>query len=164
MGIIALIGGPLGAIGGGALADWLQRRGVQTAKLRVLLFCALLLPVPGILGPLMPSINGAAGMLFCFFVLGSATAPTTLSAIQDMTPNRMRGQATALLYFLVNLIGIGLGPFVVALLTDYVFGDELALRYSLSIYSGIAYALAIALILMSFRPYRRSIAHAERGQ
>ena len=157
MGVVALIGGPLGAIAGGAIADWLQRRGIQTAKLRVLLCCALLLPIPGILGPLMPTVSGAVVFLFLFFVLGSATAPTTLSAIQEMTPNQMRGQATALLYFLVNLIGIGLGPFAVALLTDYVFNDELALRYSISIYSGIAYALAIILIMLSFAPYKRSI-------
>jgi len=46
-------------------------------------------------------------------------------------PNTMRAQASALYLFVVNLIGLGLGPTAVAMTTDYVFADDLAVRYSL---------------------------------
>ncbi len=38
------------------------------------------------------------------------------AALQELTPNRMRAQATAVLLFAVNLIGGGFGPTLVALL------------------------------------------------
>jgi MFS family permease len=158
MGTVNLIGGTLGAVFGGALADWLQRRGDPIAKVRVLLIGGLLLPIPHILGPLMPSVGGVMFFFFFFVFLGAMTAAPTLSAIQDMTPNQMRGQASALLYFFVNLIGVGAGPFAVALVTDYVFADDMAVGYSIVIVAAVADALAIGFILLSLRPYRKSVA------
>ena len=38
------------------------------------------------------------------------------AAIQQMMPNTMRAQATALYLFVINLVGIGLGPTIVAAL------------------------------------------------
>ena len=35
--------------------------------------------------------------------------------------------------FAINLLGLGLGPTSVALITDYVFGEDNMLRYSMSI-------------------------------
>jgi MFS family permease len=46
----------------------------------------------------------------------------------------MRATASAILLFVVNMIGAGLGPLLVGLLNDYVFGPahgEQAIRYSL---------------------------------
>ena len=46
------------------------------------------------------------------------------AAIQQLMPNIMRGQASAFYLFVVNLIGLGLGPTVVATLTEDVFHDK----------------------------------------
>jgi hypothetical protein len=54
------------------------------------------------------------------------------AAHQIFTPNQMRGQMTALYLFIFNIIGFGLGPTVVVLFTDYVFGAESQTGYSLS--------------------------------
>ena len=49
-----------------------------------------------------------------------------------MMPNNMRGQASAIYLFVVNFVGLGIGPSAVAILTDYVFrGDESVLRQNL---------------------------------
>ena len=160
MGTVNLVGGTLGAVFGGALADWLQRHGDPIAKVRVLLLGGLLLPIPHILGPLMPTASGVMIFFFFFVFLGAMTAAPTLSAIQDMTPNQMRGQASALLYFFVNLIGVGAGPFAVALVTDYVFADEMAVGYSMVAVAAVADVLAITMILLCLRPYRRRMAEA----
>ena len=46
----------------------------------------------------------------------------------------------------VNLLSGALGPTAVALLTDKVFRDPLALRYSLSICAVVGMSLAIVLL------------------
>ena len=60
----------------------------------------------------------------------------------------------ALYLFATNLIGLGIGPTVVALMTDYVFGDAAALRYSLSVFAVGVALLAILTLLWGIAPYR----------
>ncbi|MCP1612685.1 MFS family permease [Azospirillum lipoferum] len=63
------------------------------------------------------------------------------TVVQDMTPNRLRGQAIAFYFFAQNLLSLTLGPTAVALLTDHVFGDPTALPRSMA-------ATAIPAILL----------------
>ena len=57
---------------------------------------------------------------------------TGAAALQMITPNQMRAQTTALYYFVINILGL-LGPTAVGLVTDFGFGDDDALRWSLAI-------------------------------
>ena len=63
-------------------------------------------------------------------------------------PNSMRGQASAVYLFVITMVGLGIGPTAVALGTDFVFGDDNALRYSLLIVTGIALVGAMILLGM----------------
>ncbi|MNP72965.1 hypothetical protein D3C76_1696120 [compost metagenome] len=72
-------------------------------------------------------------------------------------PNSMRGQASAIYLFVITLIGLGLGPTAVALFTDYVFGDDAALRYSLLIVTSLAVSSSVLLLWMGLKPYRESL-------
>jgi hypothetical protein len=50
------------------------------------------------------------------------------STLQELVPNRMRGTATSLGVLIVNLVGLGIGPTSIALLTDFVVpGHQLRL-------------------------------------
>ena len=73
------------------------------------------------------------------------------SAAQEMTPNQMRAQASAFYLFMTNLIGLGLGPTVVALFTDYVFSDTMMIRYSLICMVLTFNPLAIILIRIRYK-------------
>jgi len=55
------------------------------------------------------------------------------SMIQGLVHLRMRSTASAILIFVVNMIGLGMGPFLVGLLNDTVFAEhgEEAIRYSM---------------------------------
>lgn len=77
--------------------------------------------------------------------------------MQEITPNQMRGQVTALYLLLANIFGIGLGPTVVAFFTDHVFGQERALGLSLSITVGLFGPIAIALFWQCRRAYRGTL-------
>lgn len=155
-GSIVTIFGASGIVFGGRLADHLARRGRTDASLRVAIIAALASIPFGALYPLMPSGNLAAAMLapavFCLsmpFGVGPA-------AIQEIMPNAMRGQASAVYLFIVNMVGLGLGPTAVAVVTDYVFHDDAAVRYSLLLVGAVAQLGAIACLYAGLAPYRES--------
>ena len=65
--------------------------------------------------------------------LGASFAAPTYALVQALAPLRMRAMASAVLLFILNLIGLGLGPTIVGVLNDVLhprFGDE-AIRVSL---------------------------------
>ncbi|HLD67660.1 MAG TPA: MFS transporter [Pseudomonas sp.] len=156
-GSIVAVFGCLGIVFGGRLADWMAKRGSSDANMRVGLYAAIG-AVPFVLSfPLMDSAFWAALLVapavFCLSMpFGVAPA-----AIQEIMPNSMRGQASAIYLFVITLIGLGIGPTAVALVTDYVFADDQALRYSLLIVTSIAVFSSIVLLSMSLKPYRDSV-------
>jgi MFS family permease len=65
-------------------------------------------------------------------------AGPTYAAVQSLAPLRMRATASALLLFLLNFIGMGLGPLIVGVLNDRLepqLGEQ-AIRYSLTLVAG----------------------------
>lgn len=78
------------------------------------------------------------------------------AAIQEIMPNALRSQASAIYLFLVNLIGLGLGPTAVALCTDYLFGNDLAIRYSLALALPAALVVGCVLLITGLPHYRAS--------
>jgi MFS family permease len=79
------------------------------------------------------------------------------AALVMITPNQMRAQASALYFFLYNLIGSGLGPLLVAGFTDYIFGAESALRYSLSLHLAILSPLSACIIWFGLKSYGETV-------
>ncbi|WP_324733379.1 spinster family MFS transporter [Pseudomonas paeninsulae] len=161
-GSIVAVFGCLGILFGGRLADWMARRGSSDANMRVGLYAAIG-AVPCVLSfPLMDSGVWAAVLMapsvFCLSMpFGVAPA-----AIQEIMPNSMRGQASAIYLFVITLIGLGIGPTAVALVTDYVFADDMALRYSLLIVSSMAVCSSVVLLSMSLKPYRDSVLRVQQ--
>ena len=155
-GLVVMVFGSAGIVAGGRICDHLSRRGFTDAPLRVGLGAALGCIPFGALYPLMPTgelavILMAPSVFFLGMPFGVAPA-----AIQDIMPAAMRGQASALYLFIVNLIGLGLGPTAVALVTDQVFHDQAAIRYSLLVVGGVALAGACTLLWLGLEPYRAS--------
>jgi len=111
---------------------------------------------------LMPTAELAMlAMVPAIFALGMpfGAAP---AAIQEIVPPRMRGQASAVYLLIANLVGLGIGPTAVALVTDYVFQDDKAVRWSLLIVGSGACAIAASLLWAGLRPYREAL-QAQRG-
>ncbi|MDQ3201409.1 MAG: MFS transporter [Pseudomonadota bacterium] len=160
-GIMAVFG-CLGIVFGGRLADWMARRGTSDANMRVGLYAALgALPFV-VAFPLMESAQWAAILVapaVFFLSMPFGVAP---AAIQEIMPNSMRGQASAIYLFVITLIGLGIGPTAVAVMTDYVFGDDMSLRYSLMIVTSIAVLSSVLLLSLSLKPYRDSVVHLQQ--
>ncbi|WP_321396936.1 MFS transporter [Emcibacter sp.] len=148
---------PVGAMLGSMMAERWTREGRADANMRVVIF-ALIVSLPFMIAaPLMPvgwmaaGLN-AIGMFFTAFLFGPQNA-----AIQLATPNRMRGQISALVLFGFNVIGYGFGPTVLALITNYVFRDEMQIGYAMATSYAIISPIALVILWLAVKPYAETI-------
>lgn len=162
-GLLMLVCGTLGTLGGGWLSGVLIRRGRSDANLRIMLYATVMKAVPLVVGPLMPTAALALAFMAVGTLVGMASQGVVLTAIQDVTPNRLRGQVTALTLLTVNLIGLGLGSSLIAAITDFGFGDEGALRYAISITGAIMLPIMLLLLATGMGRYRRALEAMEKA-
>ena len=160
-GTVTLIGAPLGMIAGGTLASWYSRRGIHDANIRVVLIASVAIIPFAVLYPLMTTPWLALLLYGGNMFIASMTAGPAAAALQTISPNQMRAQILALSYLILNLVGYGLGPTAVALLTDYVFVREDALHLSMSLLAVILAPLAALITWTGLKPYGESVARAE---
>lgn len=155
-GLVLLCCGPLGIFLGGWLADRIDRNAARGGSfVSAAVFSALSI-LPACFSPLAETPEMALVLIVGLVLATSAPWGVAVSAIQQISPNEMRGQISALYLFVVNLIGIGLGPTAVALITDQVFGSDTALRYSMAIVGGGAAVLGTAMLLLGLGAFRES--------
>jgi len=156
-GLIYGIFGTIGAFGSAVLSEKLAANGYIDANMRVVMLVGFFLIVPASIGPLMPE----KWMALCFaavtVILLNAHMGITAAAVQQVTPNQMRGTVTAMLLFMTNIVGLGLGAVIIAAITDFVFADDAALRYSLAIVAIVVCPLAGFLYLSSLKPFQAGV-------
>lgn len=162
-GLVILIFGTAGVVSGGWLADLLRRRGYRDANLRLVVITSLALLPLGVASTLMPESWMALALSAPAAYLWAVPMGVAPAALQPITPNQMRAQISALYLLTITLVGLGVGPLLVALLTDRVFGDPQGIKYSLAIVSAGAAPLAALLLRLGMPAYRRSLEAAERG-
>jgi MFS family permease len=156
-GWIVAIFSTLGIVVGGRFSDWLADRGHRDATMRTGLLVAVAWFPFGMLYPVVSDANVAVALMIPAAFLASAPFGIAAAAVQQMMPNPMRGQASAIYLFVVNLIGLGLGPTAVALITDYVFRNDQAVNYSLLIVATAAHIVSAILLWAGLRPFLASL-------
>jgi MFS family permease len=156
-GLIVGIASTLGVYAGGRLADWMAERGRLDSTMRVGLIVSIAWFPFGMIYPLLSDANLAVAFIVPAAFLASAPFGVAPAAIQQMMPNPMRGQASAIYLFVVNLIGLGIGPSAVAASTQYLFKDDMAVRYSLLLVATIAHVVSAILLWIGIKPFLRSL-------
>ena len=132
LGLIAGISGAIGTFLGGFLADKL---GVRDAR------WYLWIPMLGGLGSLLPAYYTLLGdnktLIIAAMVpsqiLSTLYLGPCIATCHNLVSPGMRAMASAILFFVLNMIGLGLGPLTVGLLSDTFaapFGEE-NLRYAM---------------------------------
>jgi len=157
LGIIILLTGCTGMYLGGSLSDRWLKQGMREAPLKVgllsaigaALFFSVAFLVPGAsaiwtMGWLVP------GLFFLAFPIGSAYA-----SLQLIFPNQVRGQVTALLLVIFNLIGLTLGPLLPGMMNDYLFHDGRMVGRSIALTVILGSVLMAILFRAIYAPYRR---------
>jgi MFS family permease len=139
-----------------AVVDRLFARGRADAHLFLYVFIALALVVVGPLAFLADSLPAFVALMAAVMFLAAAPGTAT-AALQIATPPRLRGRVSAMYLFVYQMIGLGLGPSVVAAFTDYVFKDDALVGYSMAVTIAIFGLGAALLFALGRRPMRRAI-------
>jgi len=132
MALIVGVGGCIGVYSGGWLVDRFSRKSSTWIMLLPAIVNLASLPL-GILFVLVTDSALSAVFLFFFYLIVSFFIPAIHTLTQRLALFNMRATAAAIMLFLINIIGAGLGPFIVGLVNDALeplYGIE-AIRYSL---------------------------------
>jgi MFS family permease len=144
LGAIAILAGLIGTPAGGFIADRVTARWGVRARFPLLVIVAVggVLGIPvGILGTPSAVLVSAC----CWIFLSAAIGTIAIATILDILPQESRGFGTATIAFNNIIVGLGLGPTLVALVTDRIFHDSQAVGSAMSCV--IAPSVLIAILL-----------------
>lgn len=154
----AMVGvlGLTGVVTGGKLSDRLLRHDRCDAPVRIVLASIVLQGPAFAVAFLAPdatlSLVFLAIGIFAMSMFGSLQATT----IQLVSPPAMRGRMMGLYLLVANLVGMGLAPLVIGLLSDRLSGK---LGHAMAITSCGALLFALAVLIMHRREIGGAIAH-----
>jgi Mg2+/citrate symporter len=106
--------------------------------------------------PLVASADLALVLLAPVLFFGAMPFGAGPAAIPVLAPNRMRAQLMAIYLLFGNLIGAGLGPWMVAAFTDMVLHDPARIRISLAVVGPIVALAGAGVVGMGARALRRA--------
>ncbi|HSI49429.1 MAG TPA: MFS transporter [Ideonella sp.] len=161
LGMASGIGGVIGILGGGILADHLGRKDARWRQLVPAIGVALC--APAALGAWLCEPVGLALLLLTLVhLLGLLCHAPTWANIQLLAPDDMRATATAVVQFCIVLVGASVGPAAIGWTSDLLapkFGAA-ALRYALC---GVAVFIAWSALhfLLASRAMGADLARVE---
>ena len=159
---VLALGGIAGGLGSGWLANRLSDRyGIKAQPLMIAGLKTAALPFL-IWFYLAESAPIAVGVYFIALLFQSCYLGPTFACIQTLAPLRMRAVWAAITLLVINLVGLGIGPTLVGIISDLLlprFGQE-SLRYSLLIIGSLT-PIAIFFYWMASRALARQTS-AER--
>jgi MFS family permease len=149
-----------GAVFAGWTMSWLTKRGRRDAPILMTMADAVMRLTVGAAACLAPrpeitlTLNAICG------VTATWSYAAAMTGLNQITPNEMRGQVTALYTLLTGLVSMTLGSFVVGFLSDHVYRGTGGIAGSLATaYIGCS-ILALAIMI----PGRKDYAAAEARQ
>lgn len=140
----------IGIMGGGWLVSRLARRDPRAYGYVPAL--ASLLLAPGLAAALlMQGWQLALALMLVPLTACTVYIAPALALVQNLTPPRSRATAAAILLLMFNIVGLGLGPLFVGMVSDSLrpqFGDD-SLRWALMAIVPFAIAAALAQLAMT---------------
>ncbi|MFQ5547292.1 MAG: spinster family MFS transporter [Woeseia sp.] len=162
LGLLIGIAGGIGFAGGGYIADNIgkksHRRALHTIAALLLLGWVFVFPVY-----LASTARWSLIAAIIPTVLSNVYLATTFAQTQNLAPLRMRSVASAILLFLINIVGLGLGPLLAGMLSD-ALADSLgieSMRYSLLIIGAVMTPWTAFHYFMAGRHIEHDLARAD---
>jgi len=125
--VVAAVSGIGGTWFGGYLADRFTRQWKDVRWQLWVPGIATLVNVPiALMAYTWPDRNMVVGLLFVSLVFGVMYLGPTFATIQRLVSSRERALGSALLLLVINLVGLGLGPWLVGMLSDIMNQWQLA--------------------------------------
>lgn len=150
----------VGGLAGGFIGNWLAPRNLAWL-LRISSLCCLL-SLPCYVGLLVsPHLALTIGLIVASSTITGILFAPTFAAIYGLSGGQARATAVALVALFTNIVGMGLGPFAVGILSESFRAPagEDALQWALLVVSSLMLPAAIMFYLAS-----RRIAHDWQGE
>jgi MFS family permease len=161
--ILLLLSVP-GVYVGGWISDQLTVRGKIDAPLIVaivvMLSLAPLVVITPILGNMTALLTSLAVVSFGFGMLNGLPGTT----LQLVVPNQLRGQIIAAYFLIGTMMSLGIGPTIVAFVSDTLLGGPSQIGVALSIVSGVTIVASAAMLNYCRGGFRAAVITAREWQ
>lgn len=160
---LALVGVPFGiisAITAGWSLTWLAKRGRQDGPILVMMLQCAAWAIFGTAKCLVPTPELALVGHVCTSLFATWAITAALTALNQVTPNQLRGQVVAVYTLLTGLVGIAVGSGAVGLLSDYVFNYPTGIAPSLALVCLTGGLAGIAMLAYGRNSYRVAVQRA----
>lgn len=158
-GLIVLIGGAIGILGGGFVADRLGAKSPRAFALVPAVAYLLCIPTYGLV-LLMPGLafDTAAGfaLLILAQALGLVWMGPVIASLHHVVEPQDRALASALFLFVTNIIGLGFGSWIMGAISDYLSYNYAANALKMAVTGGLVfYALGAGCFLLTALTLKR---------
>jgi len=146
-GLMAVAAGLTGNVIGGWFSDWCRARWAGGRAWSLAIMTAAFAPFSAAFYTMEP---GSAAFYTCWFVSSASTVAyfgPTYAAVQELAPAHLRASAVAVALLVMNLAGVGPGPWVTGLIGDRAsLGLGLLVSTAVTCAGIVPFALAARLI------------------
>ena len=155
VGIVTTVGGVLGAVAGGYIADWMTKNNFKGGKLLTLTIMFVVW-IPCAFGIwVSDNIMLSLACVFLFTFMDGIGFMQYGNVMQEMFPAHLRARSIAAWGICTAVLSYGLGPLAFGLATDYLFGAA-GLRSAISLVSMPVILLGLGLSWWGRKPYDRA--------
>lgn len=151
-------GGLLGTLLGGRFSDALGTRDPRWYLWVPAIAACLALPL-SLPYLLLDDVRIVIPLLVLVTILINTYLGPCLAITHSLVPPAMRALTSAVLFFILNLVGLGLGPLVAGIMSDYftpIYGDD-GLRYAMLVVAAIS-SLGILMFFLAAKNLPRDMA------
>lgn len=145
----------------GKYSDRLAKKGVQDAPVIMCLVSAIGVAALSSLPYVMPSLTMAWIMIALSSIPFHGYVALSPMIVSQVTPNQMRAQVSSMCLFVVNMLGLGVGPSLPPLFTKWFFNDDkMMIHWGLIMSVLLSSLIAAALYASERKDYKRKLEEA----
>jgi len=142
--------GIIGPLAWGPLSDWLQKRYPGTGRAGVAMLAMGLSPLMSFWVYTAPDADQFLWRFLPYSFVLTGWMPPLYAIMYDQVLPRMRGLTSSLYLLVMTILGLGIGPYVVGLLSDAT-GD---LRFAMLSINAAAIPIMVLMVLIGRRAVR----------
>lgn len=148
-----IVAGLLGTFLGTTLAQRVSRSGREDGPVLAIMAIGVVAMIPLLVGPLLDGPLLVVLVVVPAIGLVVGTPTIALVGAQRVFPNGLRARTVAIFNLLANLLAYGLGPMVVGLMNDRLYGAN-GIHYSIVTTAAVGVPLALLVLARTRRHFR----------
>lgn len=161
---LAAVGVPLGlfsALTAGWALSWLEKRGRRDGPMLIMMLQCIVWAIFGPLQCLAATPQATLAWHACSSLFATWCVTAAFTALNRITPNRLRGQVMAIYSLVFAFVGVSLGSLSVGILNDQIFAGPGGVAYSLALVCGGIGLIGALVSWSGRRVYNRAVIRAE---